>query len=345
MRETKRAYGWPEDAQFLVPDGVLRALRRRASASAAPSSAPPGWRSSAPTGGDPRPRRPRSSAQQKRELPDGWDNEISHLPRRRRRASPRREASQQVLNAIAQARALADRRLGRPHRLDLMRLTFDGAGDFEPGDLRRTQPPLRHPRARDRRRSATGCRCPSCARSGRASSSSPTTPARRSASRRSWRSRSSTSSPTTRSASARTARPTSRSSSSPRCARSPALDVIRPADANEVVEAWRVHHASCQHEPVVLVLTRQNLPDLRSHEVRLGRGPAPTAPTCWPIAEDGKPEVILIATGSEVSAGVAAHEELQRGGDHGSRVVSMPCWELFDRQPKPSTATRCCRLA
>jgi transketolase len=109
----------------------------------------------------------------------------------------------------------------------------------------------------------------------------------------------------------------------------PGLDVIRPADANEVAEAWRAA-MDRHHQPVALVLTRQDVPVLdRSRYASaegLRRGGYVLADP-----EDGDPEVILIATGSEVALAAAAHEQLLSAGTR-SRVVSLPCWELFDRQ-------------
>jgi transketolase len=109
----------------------------------------------------------------------------------------------------------------------------------------------------------------------------------------------------------------------------PGLLVFRPADANEVVETWRIVTA-LRHEPAVLVLSRQPLPTLD----RSALGPASgTARGGYVLAEaeGGTPDVILLATGSEVHLVLAAREELQAEGI-GARVVSMPCWELFDRQ-------------
>ena len=110
----------------------------------------------------------------------------------------------------------------------------------------------------------------------------------------------------------------------------PGLIVLRPADANEVAEAWRVI-MQLRHEPVALVLTRQNLPTLDRSRYALGRRAWPGAPTCWPTPKSGKPEVLLMATGSEVSMCVAAYEQLKAEGI-AARVVSMPSWELFEHQ-------------
>lgn len=109
----------------------------------------------------------------------------------------------------------------------------------------------------------------------------------------------------------------------------PGLLVIRPADANEVVEAWKVI-MKLHHEPAVLILTRQALPTLDRTKYAAASGLARGA-YILADAPDGKPDVLLLATGSEVSLCVAAHEKLTTEGIK-ARVVSMPCWELFDDQ-------------
>jgi transketolase len=110
----------------------------------------------------------------------------------------------------------------------------------------------------------------------------------------------------------------------------PGLVVLRPADANEVAEAWRVIMA-LQHDPVALVLTRQAVPTLDRSRYAPASGLAQGAYVLADPAE-GPPEVIIIATGSEVSLAVAAYGELSTEGV-AVRVVSMPSCELFDRQP------------
>ena len=111
----------------------------------------------------------------------------------------------------------------------------------------------------------------------------------------------------------------------------PNMMVIRPSDATETVEAWRV---ALRHTggPVGLVLTRQKLPVLDRTLLASATGLAQGA---YILAEAGEspPEVILIATGSEVSLALEAHARLAGDGIR-SRVVSMPCWELFERQPE-----------
>ncbi len=110
----------------------------------------------------------------------------------------------------------------------------------------------------------------------------------------------------------------------------PGLRVIRPADANETVEAWRL--ALTHRGPTCLVLTRQNLPVLDRAGVPPGAG-APRGAYILRDAPDGKPAVILIATGSEVAVAVGA-EKLLREKGVAARVVSMPSWELFEEQPQ-----------
>jgi len=110
----------------------------------------------------------------------------------------------------------------------------------------------------------------------------------------------------------------------------PNMLVLRPADANETVEAWRI---AMQHKagPVGLVLTRQKLPVLDRTALAPAAGTARGAYVLIDVVE-GSPELILIATGSEVSLALAAHRQLDAEGVR-SRVVSMPSWELFEAQP------------
>jgi len=109
----------------------------------------------------------------------------------------------------------------------------------------------------------------------------------------------------------------------------PGLIILRPADANEVVEAWRVT-MQFHHEPVVFILTRQALPTLDRTKYASAEGVAKGA-YVLADAEDGKPDVLLLASGSEVSLCVDAYEQLKAEGIK-ARVVSMPSWELFEHQ-------------
>jgi transketolase len=109
----------------------------------------------------------------------------------------------------------------------------------------------------------------------------------------------------------------------------PGLTLIRPGDANEVVEAWKLI-MQLTHQPAALVLTRQAVPTFDRTKYAPASGVAKGA---YVLADgaDGKPDVILMGSGSEVSLCVAAHERLASQGIK-ARVVSMPCWDVFERQ-------------
>jgi transketolase len=109
----------------------------------------------------------------------------------------------------------------------------------------------------------------------------------------------------------------------------PNMIVMRPGDANEVIEAWKVILQS-KHEPVSLVLTRQALPTLDRSKYAPAKGVSKGA-YVLADAKDGKPELILIGTGSELSLCVEAFEKLSAEGIR-ARVVSMPSWEIFEQQ-------------
>jgi transketolase len=110
----------------------------------------------------------------------------------------------------------------------------------------------------------------------------------------------------------------------------PNLTVIRPADATETAEAWRAALLNA-HGPTALIFTRQKLPVLDPTELRSGEGLQRGGYVLWQSAED-TPDVILIGTGSETHIALEAGKQLAAEGVS-VRVVSMPSWELFDRQP------------
>jgi transketolase len=111
----------------------------------------------------------------------------------------------------------------------------------------------------------------------------------------------------------------------------PRLIVIRPCDANETAAAWRVAIES-RDRPVALVLTRQNVPTWDRNQFAAAEGLRRGA-YVLADAPDSRPDLILIATGSEVALVVAARQKLLEQRIH-ARVVSMPSWELFDAQPR-----------
>jgi transketolase len=326
VREAKRFYGWPEDAQFLVPDGVVERFAEGIGARGAELRGE--WEKLLTDYAVETPDLAAEiEAMQRRDLPEGWDAGIPAFePDEEGLAT--RKASQKVENAIGER--LPWLLAGSADLTDStsVRLRFDGAADIEPGAYAGRQ---LHFGIREHEAAAVS--------NGLALSKL----------RPLW---------STYLTFSDYARPAIRLSSlmelpvihlfthdsiglgedgpthqpveqlaSLRAI--PGLDVIRPADANEVVEAWRVA-IDRHHQPVALVLTRQNLPILdRSRYASpegLRRGGYVLADP-----DDGDPEVILIATGSEVALAIAAHEELS-GEDIRSRVVSLPCWELFERQ-------------
>jgi transketolase len=328
VRETKRAYGWPEDAQFLVPDGVRERFAEGVGKRGAELRGAWEERLRAYAGEHPD-LAAEIETMQKRELPEGWDSEIPGFEADEKGIATRK-ASNQVENAIAAK--LPWLLAGSADLTDStsVRLSLDGDGDeeFEPPNYGGRQ--LHY-----------GIREHESAAISNGLSLSKLRPL--------W---------STYLTFSDYARPAIRLSSlmelpvihlfthdsiglgedgpthqpveqlaSLRAI--PGLDVIRPADANEVAEAWRAA-IDRQHQPVALVLTRQNVPVLDRERYApaegLRRGGYVLADP-----EDGDPEVILIATGSEVALALGAHEELLGDGLR-SRVVSLPCWELFDRQ-------------
>jgi len=326
VRETKRAYGWPEDAQFLVPDGVREHFAAGVGKRGAELSA--AWEGklaeyavgNAGLAAE-------IEAQQKRELPDGWDAGIpSFDPDEKGIAT--RKASQQVENAIGER--LPWLLAGSADLTDStsVRLEFDGAVDFEPG-------------AYDGRQLHFGIREHESAAICNGLSLSKLRPL--------WstfRTFSDYARPAIRLSALMelpvihvfthdsiglgedgpTHQPVEQLAS---LRAIPGLDVIRPADANEVAEAWRAA-IDRHHQPVALILTRPDVPVFD----RSKYGPAEGLRRGGYVLADpegGDPELILIATGSEVALALAAHEELSGEGVR-SRVVSMPCCELFDRQ-------------
>ncbi len=117
----------------------------------------------------------------------------------------------------------------------------------------------------------------------------------------------------------------------------PGLVVLRPADANEVQECWRVI-AGLHHEPAALILSRQDLPTLDRTRYASAEGVRRGAYVLADASPSEKPEVLLIGTGSEVHLCLEAHEELVKSGVR-SRVVSMPSWELFEMQDEAYRAS------
>src|SRR6478736_4709454 len=340
VRLTKRDYGWPEDATFLVPDAVrdhfaagigtrgLQARRCWAELFIAYRSAHPELASEI-------------DLMQRRELPAGWDAGLPIFP-----ADPKgiagRDASGKVLNVLAQnipwlLGGSAD--LGSSNKTTLL---FKGAGDIEPGT----------PGGRNLH---FGIREHAMAAAVNGLSLSKLrafgatffifSDYARPAIRLSALMELPTIFVFTHDAmgdgeDGPTHQPVEQLAS---FRAMPGLVVLRPGDANEVVEAYR-YIMQLRHQPAVLALSRQPLPTLDRSKYAPASGVARGA---YVLADPpgAKPELILIATGSEVSLIVDAREDLMSQGIR-SRVVSMPSWDIFDHQTQeyrdsvlPPTAT------
>ncbi len=327
VRETKRAYGWPEDAQFLVPDGVYEHFAagigaRGKAARDAWMARFDGYRASYPELAD------QVLRMQRRELPDGWDRELPvFAPDEKGLAG--REASAQVLNAVA---VNVPWLIGGAADLapsTKTRLTFDGAGDFSAED--RTGRNL-HFGIREHAMGAiiNGLSLSKLRPFGSGFfifSDYARTPTRLSAIMEI---------PTITifthdSIGVGEDGPTHQPIEQLAAMRAmPGLITLRPGDPNEVAEAWRVI-MQLQHDPVALVLSRQAMRTLDRTRYASAAGLAKGG---YVLADpaDAEPELILIATGTEVQLAVDAYEQLVAGGVR-ARVVSMPSWELFERQP------------
>jgi len=325
-RLTKRAYGWPEDAKFLVPDGVYEHFEDGIGRRGADSH-----REWTQLFGAYRAQYPELAAEidqmQRRELPAGWDRNLPVFP-----ADPKgiagREASGKVLNVLAQnipwfIGGSAD--LG-PSNKTL--LTYEGAGHFQannPGGKNL------HFGIREHAMGATlnGLAISKVRPYGATFFifSDYERPAIRLAALMEL--------PTifvfTHDAmgdgeDGPTHQPVEHLAS---LRAIPGLVTLRPGDANEVVEAYR-YILQLRHQPAVLVLSRQPLPTLDRAKYAPAAGVARGA-YVLADAPGGDPQVILIATGSEVSVAVDAHEKLAAEGIR-SRVVSMPSWDIFEHQ-------------
>ncbi len=326
VRLTKRAYGWPEDALFLVPDGVREHFAagvgaRGAQARRRWTDLLAAYRSEYPELAT------EIDQMQRRELPAGWDRNLPVFP-----ADPKgiagRDASGQVLNVLAQNVPWF---LGGSADLapsTKTTLKYERAGDFQAGNpggknlhfgirehamgailnglsLTKLRPFgatffIFSDYARPAIRLSALMELPTIfVFTHDAMGDGEDGP---------------THQPVEQLASLRAI---------------PGLTVLRPGDANEVVEAYR-YVMQLRHQPAVLALSRQPLPTLDRNKYAPASGVARGA-YVLADAPDGRAEVILIATGSELSLVVQAHEKLAAEGIR-SRVVSMPSWDIFDHQ-------------
>jgi transketolase len=326
IRLTKRFYGWPEDAKFLVPDGVREHLRdgfgrRGRELREAWLARYEAYRKQYAELGD------HLHRMQYRQLPDGWDRDLPSFP-----ADPKgmagRDASGKVENAIAKNLPWLIGGAADLAPSTKTRLIFDGAGDLtaeNPGGRNMHFGIREHAMAavvnglslsKVRAFGSTFLIFSDYARPAIRLSAIMEIPTIHVFTHDSIGvgEDGPTHQPIEQLASLRAI---------------PGLITIRPADANEVVEAWRVI-MRLQHQPVALVLSRQAIPVFDRGRYASANGVARGA-YVLADADGGQPDVILLSSGSEVSLCVEAFERLKSEGIR-ARVVSMPSWELFEQQ-------------
>jgi transketolase len=324
IRLTKRAYGWPEDAKFLVPDGVYERFqellgRRGHGAREAWVAKFTLYSRAFPELAD------HLNKMQKRQLPDGWDAEIPSFP-----ADPKgmagRDASGKVENAVAKRIPWLIGGAADLAPSTKTRLTFDGAGDFEAASYngRNLHFGIREHAMGSILNGLSLSKLRPYGSGFLIFSDYMRAPIRLSAIMEL---------PvlyifTHDSIGVGEDGPTHQPVEQLISLRAiPGLITLRPGDANEVAEAWRMI-VQFRHEPVCLILSRQNMPTLDRTRYAAASGLTKGA---YVLASAAAPDVILIGTGSEVSLCVDAYEKLTAGGTK-ARVVSMPSWELFEHQ-------------
>jgi len=328
VKLTKRAYGWPEDAQFLVPDGVRERFDEVIGKRGAELRAAWAEELDSYTAANPRLAN-EIELMQRRELPEGWDAAIPSFEADEEKGLATRKASNKVQNAIGEA--LPWLIAGSADLTDStsVRLTFDGMENFEPGSYggRQIHYGIREHAAVTACNGMSLCKLrplwstyltfSDYGRPGIRLSALMELPVVHLFTHDSigLGEDGPTHQPIEQLASLRAM---------------PHLDVIRPADANEVAEAWRLC-VERTHNPVALVLTRQNVPIFDRSRYASAEGLRRGGYVLADADGDDDPELILIATGSEVFLALGAHETLAAEGIR-SRVVSLPCWEIFDRQ-------------
>ena len=331
VRLAKEFYGWDPDAQFVVPEEVRRYFRanighRGGEIRRAWVDRLAAYRREYPDLGR------QLDCIQDHKLPQGWDRELPVFPPDTKGVAGR-DASSKLLNTLAQRIPWLIGGSADLWPSTRTRLTFEGAGDFQvPGNDGDYRGRNLHFGVREHAMAAaSNGMALSCLRSY-ASSFLVFTDYCRPALRLSalmevpvlyvW---------THDSISLGEDGPTHQPVEHLAALRAmPGMLVIRPADANEVVEAYRLI-LGLEDRPTCLVLSRQPLPTLDRSTYAPASGLA-RGGYVLADAPDGRPDVLLLATGSEVSLCVAAREQLLAEGIH-ARVVSLPCWEVFEEQP------------
>jgi transketolase len=326
VRLVKKFYGWPEDAKFLVPDGVLNNFKNGIGKRGGELRQK--WAGLFADYGKQYPDLAKHiQAMQKRELSAGWDKDLPTFPADAKGIATR-ESSGTVLNAIAKNVPWLVGGSADLAGSDRTRLKFDGAGDFQADNY-------------GGRNLHFGVREHGMAAALNGMAVSKVRPFGGTFFNFSDYMR-----PSIRLAALMeiptiyvfthdsiglgedgpTHQPIEQLAS---LRAMPGLMLMRPGDANEVVEAWKVI-MQLKHEPAALVLSRQAMPTFDRSKYGAASGVAKGG-YILADAADGKPEVILMGTGSEVSLCMSAYEKLTSEGVK-ARVVSLPSWGLFDAQ-------------
>ena len=326
VRLVKEFYGWPADAKFLVPDGVVENFRSGMGKRGGELRQK--WETMFAEYGKKFPQlADQINRMQHRKLPEAWDKNLPTFPPDAKGIATR-ESSGKVLNVVAENMPWLVGGSADLAGSDRTRLKFDGAGDFQAGSY-------------GSRNLHFGVREHGMAAALNGMAVSKIRPFGGTFFNFSDYMR-----PSVRLAALMelptiyifthdsiglgedgpTHQPIEQLASLRAMA---GLMLIRPADANEVVEAWKVI-MKLEHEPAALVLSRQAVPTFDRSKYGAAAGLAKGA-YILADAADGRPEVILMATGSEVSLCVSAYEQLKTEGIK-ARVVSMPSWNLFEHQ-------------
>jgi len=328
IRLTKRNYGWPEDAKFLVPDGVREHFREGIGKRG--DELREQWVRQFERYGEKYPElADHLDRMQHRRLPDRWDKNLPTFPADARGLATR-DSSGKVLNVLAQNVPWLMGGAADLFPSTKTRLTFERAGDFEADDYsgRNLHFGIREHAMGAALNGMSLAKVRPFGATFLIFSDYMRPPIRLAAIMEipviyvfthdsiGLGEDGPTHQPVEQLASLRA---------------TPGLMTIRPADANEVVEAWKVI-MQLHHEPAALVLTRQAVPTLDRSKYAPASGVAKGAYVLADVP-DGKPQVILIATGSEVSLCVDAYEKLRAEGIK-ARVVSMPSWDIFEHQEK-----------
>ncbi|MBJ7599650.1 MAG: transketolase [Candidatus Nephthysia bennettiae] len=328
VRLTKHAYGWPEDAHFYIPDGVREHFaegvgKRGRELREAWDELYADYRQTYQELGD------HLQKMQWRELPEGWDKEIPEFPPDAKGLSGR-DASGKVMNAVAKNMPWLIGGAADLAPSTKTRLTFEGAGDFSSED--RAGRNL-HFGIREHAMGAAvnGLSLSKIRAFGSGFfifSEYQKQPLRLAALMEIPTIMIFTHDSIGVGEDGPTHQPVEQLAE---LRAMPGLIVLRPGDANEVSEAWRLI-MQLKHDPAVLVLSRQNMPTLDRTRYAAASGLAKGA---YVLADSapGDPEVILMGTGTEVGLVVAAYEQLAAEGTR-VRAVSMPSWDLFERQPE-----------